>query len=64
MTKLSRLSKVIHYWDSCTFLALLKNEPDKILDTFDDGLIKLSNQVGDPPLEIQRPFFQIQLDLL
>ena len=151
-------SKEIHYWDACTFLALLKNEPDKVaecisvvkaakdghvmivtsaltfievvklekgkpklpkeneakirdffrhkwiyiydvnrkigelarelmwqyealkpkdathvataviakvdvLDTFDDYLIKLSENIGDPPLVIKRPFFQVQLDL-
>jgi predicted nucleic acid-binding protein len=27
---LTRSSKEIHYWDACTFLALLKNEADKI----------------------------------
>ncbi|MBW4680668.1 MAG: PIN domain-containing protein [Microcoleus vaginatus WJT46-NPBG5] len=155
---MSKSSKLLHYWDSCTFLALLKNETDKInecisvikaaqsgqvrivtstltfievvklekgkpklpkedeekiraffkhewisiydvdrkiaelarelmwqyeglkpkdsthvatavrakvnvLDTFDDGLIKLSSKIGDPPLIIQRPFLQTQLDL-
>jgi predicted nucleic acid-binding protein len=27
---LTGASKKLHYWDSCVFLALLKNEPDKI----------------------------------
>lgn len=35
-----------------------------VLDTFDDGLIKLSNQIGNPPLKIQRPFVPRQLELL
>ncbi len=155
---MTRSSKEIHYWDACTFLALLKNEPDKIsectsvlkaalnqqviivtsaltfievvklekgkpklpkeneekikaffqhewiyiydvnrkigelarelmwqyealkwkdathvatasiakvnvLDTFDDGLIKLSGKIGDPPLIIKKPFFKTQLEL-
>jgi predicted nucleic acid-binding protein len=34
-----------------------------VLDTFDDYLIKLSDKIGDPPLVIKRPFFQVQLDL-
>lgn len=155
---MSKSSKLSHYWDSCTFLALLKNEADKIneclsvikaaqagqvtivtstltfievvrlekgkpklpkeheekirdffkhewiyiydvnrkigelarelmwqyeslkpkdsihvatairakvdvLDTFDDGLIKLSSKIGAPPLLIQRPFLEAQLNL-
>ena len=28
--ELIRSSKKLHYWDSCVFLAFLKNEPDKI----------------------------------
>ncbi|MCE2699578.1 MAG: hypothetical protein LW859_19785 [Anabaena sp. 49633_E8] len=27
---MKRSSKPRHYWDSCTFLAVLKNEDDKI----------------------------------
>ncbi|HEY9705552.1 MAG TPA: PIN domain-containing protein, partial [Allocoleopsis sp.] len=34
-----------------------------ILNTFDDYLIKLSEQIGSPPLIIQRPFFPNQLEL-
>ena len=34
-----------------------------VLDTFDDYLIKLSEKIGDPPLVIKRPFFQVQLDM-
>ena len=34
-----------------------------ILNTFDDDLIKLSEQIGSPPLIIQRPFFSHQLEL-
>ncbi len=155
---MSRSSKPLHYWDSCAFLALLKNEADKIdecksvikaakdrkvtivtsaltfieviklekgkpklskdveekirdffkhewiyiynvdrkigelardlmwqyeglkpkdathvatavqakvdvLETFDDGLIKLSGKVGNPLLPIRRPFFSNQLEL-
>jgi hypothetical protein len=155
---LSRSSKPLHYWDSCAFLALLKNEPEKIdecksvikaakdgkviivtsaltfieviklekgkpklskdveekiraffqhewiyiynvdrkvgelardlmwqyeglkpkdsthvatavqakvdvLETFDDGLIKLSGKVGNPLLPIRRPYFPNQLEL-
>ncbi|MBD1939732.1 type II toxin-antitoxin system VapC family toxin [Microcoleus sp. FACHB-68] len=155
---MSKSSKPLHYWDSCTFLALLKNEADKIdecrsvikaaeagkviivtstltfievvrlekrkpklpkeheekiraffkhewiyiceldrkiaelarelmwqyeslrpkdsthvataiyynvdvLDTFDEGLIKLSGQIGEHPLIIQKPFLPTQLDL-
>ncbi len=155
---MSRSSKPLHYWDSCAFLALLKNEPDKIdecksvikaakdgkviivtsaltfieviklergkpklskdveekiraffkhewiyiynvdrkigelardlmwqyeglkpkdsthvatavqskvdvLETFDDGLIKLSGKVGNPLLPIRRPYFPNQLEL-
>jgi len=140
-----RPTKKLHYWDSCVFLAFLKNEKDKIndcisvlkaaengqvilekgqpklpkeseekirdffrhewiyiydvdrkvgelarelmwqyqalkpkdathvataikarvdvLDTFDDGLLKLSGEIGDPPLIIRKPFFEVQLDL-
>ena len=156
---MKRLSKPLHYWDSCTFLAVLKNENDKIseclsvmkaaksgeimivtsaltfievirlekgkpklskdveekiraffkhewiyvydvnrkigelardlmwqheslkpkdathvataiqakvdvLDTFDDGLLKLSGILGDPLLPIKRPYFPQQLELL
>ena len=155
---MSRSSKQLHYWDSCAFLALLKNEADKIdecksvikaakdgrvmivtsaltfieviklergkpklskdveekiraffkhewiyiynvdrkigelardlmwqyeglkpkdsthvatavqakvdvLETFDDGLIKLSGKVGNPLLSIRRPYFPNQLEL-
>jgi len=116
---LIRPTKKLHYWDSCVFLAFLKNEKDKIndwekisdffrhewiyiydvdrkvgelarelmwqyqalkpkdathvataikarvdvLDTFDDGLLKLSGEIGDPPLIIRKPFFEVQLDL-
>jgi hypothetical protein len=34
-----------------------------VLDTFDDGLLKLSGEIGDPPLIIRKPFFEVQLDL-
>ncbi len=155
---MSRSSKPLHYWDSCAFLALLKNEPEKIdecksvikaakdgkviivtsaltfieviklergkpklsrdveekiraffqhewiyiynvdrkvgelardlmwqyeglkpkdsthvatavqakvdvLETFDDGLLKLSGKVGNPLLPIRRPYFPNQLEL-
>jgi hypothetical protein len=30
--KLIRPTKKLHYWDSCVFLAFLKNEKDKIND--------------------------------
>ena len=34
-----------------------------VLDTFDDYLLKLSGEIGDPPLIIRKPFFEVQLDL-
>lgn len=37
--------------------------PVPVLDTFDDGLIMLSNMIGDPPLVITEPNIQHQEDL-
>ncbi len=34
-----------------------------ILETFDEGLIKLSGTIGDPVFPIKRPFFPDQLEL-
>jgi hypothetical protein len=34
-----------------------------VLETFDDGLIKLSGKVGNPLLPIRRPYFPNQLEL-
>lgn len=34
-----------------------------VLETFDDGLIKLSGKVGNPLLPIRRPYFPKQLEL-
>lgn len=40
--------------DSTHVATALKSKAD-LLDTFDDGLIRLSGRVGDPPIIIQRP---------
>jgi predicted nucleic acid-binding protein len=34
-----------------------------VLETFDDGLLKLSGTIGDPLLRITRPYFPNQLEL-
>ncbi len=34
-----------------------------VLETFDDGLLKLSGKVGNPLLPIRRPYFPNQLEL-
>ncbi|MBE9056993.1 MAG: type II toxin-antitoxin system VapC family toxin [Sphaerospermopsis kisseleviana] len=34
-----------------------------VLDTFDDGLLKLSGLIGDPLLPIKRPYWPNQLEL-
>jgi hypothetical protein len=60
--ELIRSSKKLHYWDSCFFLAFLKNEPDKIdergnipilgwLDSLPDKAQKLA-ELGH---ELRRP---------
>lgn len=44
----------LHPKDSAQVATALKSKVE-LLDTFDNELIKLSGQIGDPPLIIQRP---------
>lgn len=44
----------LHPKDSTHVATALKSKAN-LLDTFDNDLIKLSGQIGDPPLIIQRP---------